>query len=317
MRTILNPTKAPSSIVAILAALAALVGCGEQSGSGEGVSVVASTTQVADLAANVAGERADVRAILEPTSDPHEYEPQPSDAEALAEADLVLGSGGEVDFWLAQLVEGSGSDAPVVELVDAARTIPEAEGEEVDPHWWQDPTNASLAIDAIRDQLTEIDPGGREVYANNAAAYAAELRRLDSQVSRCMSRVPASQRKLVTSHDALGPYAARYDIEIIGAAIPALTTQAQASAGETAELIELIRETDVRTIFPEAGVSAELETAIADGSGAAVGDELWADALGPAGSDGATYLEAMASNTEKLVEGFTGGAEACTIDVGR
>lgn len=317
MRTILNPIKADAAILATLVALAALSGCGEEPGSDATVSVVASTTQVADLAANVAGERADVRAILEPTSDPHEYEPRPSDAEALAGADLVLGSGGEVDFWLAQLVEGSGSDAPVVELIDSVRAIPGAEGEELDPHWWQDPMNASLAIDAIRDQLADIDPGGREVYADNAAAYAAELRRLDSQVARCMSRVPASQRKLVTSHDALGPYAARYDVEIIGAAIPALTTQAQASAGETAELIELIRETDVRTIFPEAGVSAELETAIADGSGAAVGDELWADALGPAGSDGATYLEAMASNTVKLVDGFTGGAVACTIDVGR
>jgi len=313
MRTILNPIKVAIWILAALAALAALSGCGGQPGADDdAISVVASTTQVADLASNVAGERAEVRSILTPTSDPHEYEPRPSDAEALAGADLVLSSGG-VDPWLAQLVEGSGSGAPVVELIESVRTIPGAEGEAVDPHWWQDPANAILAVQAIRDELTGIDPAGRDAYADNAAAYTAEMRRLDSQVSRCMSRVPSSRRQLVTSHDALGPYAARYDIEVIGAAIPALTTQAQASAGETAELIELIRETGVRTIFPEAGVSAELEAAIAEGSGAAVGDELWADALGPAGSDGATYVEAMASNTEKLVDGFSGGAGTCTI----
>ena len=128
--------------------------------------------------------------------------------------------------------------------------------------------------------------------------------------------MPADQRKLVTSHDALGYYADRYGIEVIGTAIPALTTQAQPSAGETAELVDAIRATGVSTIFPEAGVSAELERAIADEAGAEVGDELWADTLGPAGSDGATYIESLEWNTARLVEGFTGGERTCSISIG-
>jgi ABC-type Zn uptake system ZnuABC Zn-binding protein ZnuA len=118
----------------------------------------------------------------------------------------------------------------------------------------------------------------------------------------------------VTSHDALGYYAHRYGIEVIGAAIPALTTQAQASAGETAELIDLIRAEGVTTIFPEAGVSPGLEEAIATEAGARIGGELWADTLGPAGTDAATYIGSLRANTDELVDGFSDGAVSCRLD---
>ena len=129
-----------------------------------------------------------------------------------------------------------------------------------------------------------------------------------------MQSIPEEQRKLVTTHDALGYYADRYEIEVVGAAIPALTTQAQPSAGEVDELVAQIEEEGVNAIFPEAGVNAELEDAIADETGAVVGEELWADTLGPEGSSGETYLEAMAANTEALADGFTGGPGPATVD---
>ena len=294
-----------------------LGGCGSSSANGDGVlAVTATTTQAADFARQVGGDRIDVTQILAANSDPHEYEPRPSDAEALAGSDLIVRSGGDLDSWLDQLVESSGSDAPVLTLIDEVRTRWAEEGEE-DPHWWQDPTNAIRAVEAIRDELTSLDPGGAATYRRNAGRFVAELRRLDRGIARCMSRVPIAERKLVTSHDALGYYADRYGIEVIGAAIPALSTQAQPSAGETADLIDLIRRTGVSTIFPEAGVSEELEEAIADGAGASVGGQLWADTLGPDGSDGATYLEAEESNTAKLVAGFTDGRRSCRIRAGR
>ncbi len=306
MRTIL-------SFLAALVAAAALAGCGTDPADDGVVSIVATTTQVADLARNVAGERAEVTGILAPNSDPHEYEPRPSDAEAVARADLILASGGEIDAWLDQVVAGSGSDAPVDELIDHVRTLPDPEGEGLDPHWWQDPRNAISAVAEIRDRLIEIDPGGRRAYAAGAASYIRELRELDARIAGCFERLPAAERKLVTSHDALGYYANRYAIEIVGAALPAQTTQAQPSAGETAALIELIRSAGVETIFPEAGVNAELEAAIAAGSGAEVGGELWADSLGPSDSDGSTYLEATAANTERIVAGLGDGEVACPL----
>ena len=138
-----------------------LASCGGGSGSsGDGrVVVVGTTTQVGDLLREVAGRRADVRQILRPNSDPHEYEPRPSDVKGLTEAKLVVRSGGEVDDWLDDLVDSAGSDAPVLTLIDGVRT--RRAGDDVDPHWWQDPRNAELAVAAIRDRLAEVDPGGR------------------------------------------------------------------------------------------------------------------------------------------------------------
>ena len=293
----------------LAAAIGPAAGCGSESGSGSGVNVSASTAHLADLAANVGGERAEVRAILGPSADPHDYEPRPSDAEALLEADLILRSGGDLDLWLADLIEGSGAGAPVLDA------LAEIEGgdppSDTDPHWWQDPIAAIEVVEAIRDRLSAADPDGADEYAANAAAYVRRLRALDGGIAACMRRVPADQRRLITSHDSLGRYADRYGIEVVGAAIPALSTQAQPSAGETAELVELIRELDVRAVFPEAGVSAELEEAIAADAGAAVGGELWADVLGPAGSGAETYIDAMAANTAELVAGFTGGEQSC------
>lgn len=306
---ILNLVRRLALLIAV-GVTAAATGCGgdDSGGSDADVVVIASTTHLADLAVNVAGERAEVDGILSAESDPHDYEPLPSDAEGLLEADLLLESGGDVDLWMDQLIESSGSDARELVLLDRV----EATGD--DPHWWQDPANAISAVEAIRDDLIEVDPEGRATYEDNAAAYVRDLRELDREIARCIERVPMSRRLLVTSHDALGPFADRYRIEVVGAVLPALTTQAQPSAGETAELVDLIRETGVSTVFPEAGVSGELEAAIAEEADASIGGELWADALGPEGSDGATYIAAMQANAEKLVDGFSGGETACSFE---
>ncbi len=314
MRTVIV-SRALLALAATSALLAA--GCGDEETSSSAVQVAASTTQVADLARNVAGDRAEVSGILTPNADPHEYEPAPSDAEAVAEADLILKSGGDLDAWLDQVIESSGSDAPVVTLIDSMQTIEGVDdGEtETDPHWWQNPRNAIVAVEEVRDALDEVDPEGVSIYDANAADYIASLERLDREIATCIDRIPVAQRKLVTSHDALGYYADRYGLEVVGAAIPGLSTQAQASVGETADLIELIDAEGVKAIFPEAGVNESLEQAIADETGATVGGELWADALGPEGSTGATYLAAMAANTDVIVDGLSGGQVDCEISL--
>ncbi|MEA2466105.1 MAG: hypothetical protein QOJ57_231, partial [Thermoleophilaceae bacterium] len=266
---------------------------------------VATTTQVADLVANVGGRRVSVDSILRPNSDPHEYEPRPSDAAALARADVVFRSGGELDRWLDDVVDSAGGDAKQVSLIDSVKR----EGD--DPHWWQDPRNAILAVAAIRDALIDVDPGGRAGYEGRAAAYTATLRRLDSEVARCIGRVPPGQRKLVTTHDALGYFAHRYGIEVIGAVIPSLSTQAQPSAASTKRLVDQIKTQHVAAIFPESALNPKLEEAIARDAGARVGGALWADTLGPKGSSGATYLGALAANTRTIVSALSRGRVSC------
>ena len=295
------------ALLLLAAACAALLaGCGSDGGDGR-PTVVATTTQAADLARGVAGDRAHVRGILAANSDPHEYEVRPGDVKALARAKLVVRSGGDLDEWLGGAIDSAGADAPVVDLMDAVG----AEGE--DPHWWQDPRRAEAAVTAIGAALAKADPAGASAYEANAERGVRRLRALDVAVRRCIAKIPEGQRALVTTHDALGYYARRYGLRVVGTVIPSLSTQAQASAGDLAELVDTIRREKVKAIFAESSVNASVEDAIAQETGARVGRPLWADALGPEDSSGATYEGSIRANTVAIVEGLTGGAETCSF----
>jgi ABC-type Zn uptake system ZnuABC Zn-binding protein ZnuA len=306
----------------LLLALALLVaGCGDDGGGGSGgeIGAVATTPIAGDLVRNVGGERLGLDVLVPAGADPHDFEPRPSDAVALADADLVVRSGGDLDEWLGELIDSAGGDAAEVTLLDSVEAIEgghahaedEPHDDDLDPHWWQDPRNAILAVESIRDALAEADPGGRRAYERNARAYIAELRALDEEIERCMHRVPPAKRKLVTTHDSLGYFAERYDVQVIGAVIPSLSTQAQPSAKDVEALVEQIEDEGVEAIFPEAAVSQRLERAISRESGAEVGRELWTDTLGDEGSGAATYVDAMRANAGALAEGMSGGRVSC------
>ena len=304
----LGPRRAAAAAAAVGAALA-LGGCGVSSGSSSDgrLRVVATTTQLADFARAAGGPRIDLTELLRANTDPHEYEPRPHDVLAVARADVVLRSGGDVDGWLSDVVEQAGGSPTVVD-VGAGRPYARSE-----PHWWHDPRNAQYAVRRIRDALIRADGADRRRFAAGAAAYLRRLRALDAGIARCMRAVPAAQRKLVTDHDAFGAFAARYGIRVIGAVIPARTTQAQPSAGELTRLAVVIRRERVRAVFPESSVNRRLARAIAREAGASPDYVLYGDTLGPAGSDGATYVQSEAHNADAMVRGFTGGERGCPI----
>jgi zinc/manganese transport system substrate-binding protein len=300
----------PATVFVFALALAAALvagGCGDDSSSSGGRTAVATTTQVADLVRQVGGDRVSVDGMLRPGGDPHDYEPRPSDVAAVAKADLVFRSGGEVDEWLDDVIDNAGGDAEVVTLIDSVQRLDD------DPHWWQDPSNAVGAIETIRARLSELDPGGRAAYRRNAARTTRALRRLDRGIAACVDRVPPSKRKIVTTHDALGYFARRYGIDVVGAVIPSLSTQAQASAGDVERLVEQIRREGVEAVFPESSVNPDIERAIARESGASIGDSLYADSLGPSGSAGETYAGALAADADALVRGMSGGRVDCGL----
>jgi ABC-type Zn uptake system ZnuABC Zn-binding protein ZnuA len=288
-------------LLILAVALATLSACGDAGGSGA-PSVVATTTQAADLARQVAGDRAEVSSILKPNSDPHAYEPRAGDVKALARADLVVRSGGEIDAWLEEAQAGAGSDAPVLTLGEHTRE---------EPHWWQDPRAALRAVAILRDGLTRADAAGKATYAANAERYLGELRRLDRTIARCVATIPPAKRKLVTTHDALGAYARRYGLEVIATVIPSRSTGGQASAGETAELVRTIKREHVPAVFAESSVRSDVERAIAREAGARVAPALWADSLGPKGSSGATYISSMEANTHTIAAALGGDLRRC------
>ena len=316
MRIILRSRLLLALAVLLVASSAVLAtGCGDNdsAASGAELTVVATTTQVADFVRNVGGDRVDVHGILGTNADPHDYEPRPSDVGAIGDAPLVFKSGGDIDAWLDELIENAGGDPRVVTLIDSVRRIKGEQGE-TDPHWWEDPRNSIRAVAVIRDALIEADPAGRATYERNAGAYLRKLQALDREIADCMRRVPAAKRKLVTTHDALGYFADRYDVEVVGALIPSLSTQAQPSARDINELVDQIRGEGVEAIFPETALNKRLESAVSREAGAKVGGQLWADALGPEGSGAETYLAAMRKNTNTMAEGMSGGMVSCSAN---
>ena len=165
----------------------------------------------------------------------------------------------------------------------------------------------------IRDALAEANPAAAATYRANAAAYLRRLEALDAGIRRCLARVPEARRKLVSDHDAFGYFAHRYGIQVVGAVIPSQTTQAQASAGDIAALVRLIRREGVRAVFPESSLSPKLAEQIARETGARSGYTLYGDTLGPSDSAGATYLSMERANADEMTRGFTGGARGCRI----
>jgi ABC-type Zn uptake system ZnuABC Zn-binding protein ZnuA/ABC-type Mn2+/Zn2+ transport system permease subunit len=306
--------------IAAAALLGAVVaGCGGGTSAGPGqVKVVATTTQIGDFARAVGGDRVKVVQLLKPNTDPHDYEPRPSDVRETANAGVVFENGDRLDHWMGQVVKQSGGNPTVIDL--GARVpvkLPgETSGEEAsrfDPHWWHDPRNAQAAATAIRDALTKANPDAKAAYARNADAYLAKLRALDRGIAACLGRVPVAQRKLVTDHDAFDYFARRYDIAVVGAVIPSQTTQAQASAKDVAALTKVIRSEGVKAVFPESSINPKLARAIADQTGATSDLTLYGDTLGPKGSSGASYLTMEQANADAMARGFTGGAQRCTI----
>jgi ABC-type Zn uptake system ZnuABC Zn-binding protein ZnuA/ABC-type Mn2+/Zn2+ transport system permease subunit len=302
---------------AALTAAALLGGCGSSGGNGQ-VEVVATTTQIADWVREVGGGRIQVDQILQPNTDPHDYEPRPSDVENAADAKLAFDNGDNLDGWIGDVISESGSDAKVVDLGAAVPVhVPgESSGPEAskyDPHWWHDPRNAQAAVKQISKQLAAADPRDRRVFERKAGAYLAKLRALDRGIQRCMSAIPASDRKLVTDHDAFGYFAQRYGIQVVGAVIPSQTTQAQPSAKDVSDLTRLIEQQGVKAIFPESSISPKLAEAIASQTGASADYTLYGDTLGPADSSGATYLEMEQANADAMARGFSGGKRGCRI----
>jgi ABC-type Zn uptake system ZnuABC Zn-binding protein ZnuA/ABC-type Mn2+/Zn2+ transport system permease subunit len=277
-----------------------LAGCGSTVNH---ASVVATTTQIGDWTRVVAGNAVSVHQILQPNTDPHEYEPRPADVQATSGARLVLENGDGLDHWMAKVVSSAGGHPRVVDL---GAVVPVKRSH--DPHWWHDPRNAEAAVTAIRDALVRAEPGSGATFRRNAAAYEKRLRVLDRSIATCFARIPSAERKLVTDHDAFGYFAQRYGIKIVGAVIPSLTTAAQPSAGDTAKLIALVRREHVRAIFPESSINPRLAQTVARATGAASSYTLYGDTLGL----GQTYLEMERANADRMIRGFTGGALGCS-----
>ncbi len=332
-----SASAAASSSVGVVASSSAPAGS-TTAATGEQIAVVATTSIIADLVANVGGERVAVSMLLPPGTDPHTYAPTPSDVQAVATAQILFVNGLGLEEWLEELTANAGGErttivvsdglTPIVggehadedatehadedatehadEHADEAATGAAEEDHEHaeggnDPHMWLDVQNAIGYVQNIRDGLQQADPDGAATYTTNAAAYIQQLETLDAEIRELVATVPAERRKLTTNHDTFGYFAKRYGFEVLGTVFEGVSTEQEPSARQIAELVERIRDENVPAVFTENTVNARLAQQIADEAGVNVVTTLYTDALGEPGSEADTYLKMMRYDVEQIV----------------
>ena len=266
----------------------------------DGLRVVATTTVLADLVANVGGDRVSVTSVVPKGGEVHTFDPSPQDVVGLTQADLIVSNGLGLDQWLTDLASDAGATVPIVELgedLDVEYLAGEEPDEPVNPHLWLDVSNTRAYVAKIADALAAADPDGAADYRANAETYDAELADLDAWIREQIATVPPADRKLVSFHEAF-PYLARaYGLEIVGVVVDA--PGQDPSAGEIAGLVDAIRAAGVKAVFGEAQFSDDLVRTIADETGATVETNLYNDSLGDPPVD--SYTGMMRWNVERIV----------------
>jgi manganese/iron transport system substrate-binding protein len=293
-------------ILTALLLVASGTGCARQSATGgERLTVIATTTVIADFVANVGGDLVDVRSLVPPGGEPHTFDPAPSDITRLESAAIVFANGLGLDEWLADLVADAGTAAPVVELgenldgVDYRQLAAEGSADHadtVDPHVWLNAAYAGLYVERIADELAAIDPANADAYATGADAYGRELDELDAYARETLRAIPAENRKVVSFHEAFGYFADAYGLTVVDTVVEA--PGQDPSAGEVAALIDEIRARDVRAILAEEQFPTDLVDRIAEETGATVVADLFSDSLG----EGETYLAGVRADVDAIAE---------------
>jgi len=283
------------ALVALFAALAT------PSFAQERLKAVATFSILSDFVKNVGGDRVDVQSLVGPSSDAHVYQPKPSDAKTIADAKVVFVNGLGFEGWIDRLIKASASKAAVVTATKGVKPR-KAEDDHghggADPHAWQSVANAKVYVANIRDGLAAADPAGKSAYEANAAAYLAKLEALDTEVKAEVAKIPTDRRKIITTHDAFGYFAAAYGVSFI--APQGVSTESEVSARDVAKIITQIRKQKIPAVFLENVSDERLLRRIAQEGGARIGGTLYSDALTDEKGAAPTYIEMMRHNVKQL-----------------
>ncbi len=271
------------------------------------IAVVASFSIIEDIVRRVGGDKVQVETIMGMGQDPHDFSPAPAQAAALTKAEIIVINCLYFEGWMHRLVKASETKAKL--LVAGAGINPrilkptdhdhhpgeKKEEMQIDPHAWQNLKNATVYARNIAGAFAAARPEWADTFKANAKAYIAEIEALDAQAKKVFAEIPVEQRKLVTTHDALGYFADAYGLTVLSPM--GLNPHAQPSAKTLAPLIDQIKREGIRAVFLENMTDPRLIEQIAQETGAKVGGTLYTDSLTP---EAPTYLAMMKSNIETI-----------------
>ena len=292
-------------IVILTIVALALTACGGQPASNSATSapvVLTSTTFLADIARNIAGDRVQIESLLPIGADPHSYQPVPEDVVKIRNSIVLIVNGLDYEQFLTPLLKNAGGERPIVTASDGlvSRQMEEDGNTVTDPHMWLDPNRVIKYVENIRDGLTKADPDAATIYQSNADVYVKQLTDLNAWINEQVSQIPPEKRFLVTNHEALGYFSDRYGFTIIGAIVPSVSTDASPSAGQMADLIDLIKSSGTSAIFLDEVENPALAQQIADETGVKIVEDLHLESLTD-GPPAGTYVDMMKHNVMQIV----------------
>lgn len=283
------------------------------------IKIVATTTIVADVVAQISGDTVDLDVLLPAGTDPHSFQPTPQDMAKVADAQVIFINGVGLETFLEPLIKSSGTKALQVSvsagIVPLEASAPDEHaqdklaeqgqdaGEDVhsgDPHVWMDPNNVLIWVDNIEKTLVDLDAQHAELYRQNAAAYRQKLKDLHLWIVGQTAQISPENRELVTDHQVFTYFAARYGFEQIGAIVPGYSTLSEPSAKQLAELEDAIREYGVGAVFVGDSVNPVLAQRVASDTGVQL-VTLYTGSLTEASGPAANYLDYMRANVNAIV----------------
>lgn len=268
----------------------------------QSLKVVTTFTIVADMAAAVAGDAAEVVSLIPAGAEVHNFQPTPSDIRAASDADLILWNGLGLEAWFDRFFR-SLRDVPAVVVTDGVEPIPISSGPyagQPNPHAWMSTADALVYVENIRAALAAADPANAETYAANAAAYVAEIEALAAPIRDRLGAIPEARRWLATSEGAFS-YLAR-DFGLGEIYIWPINEANTGTPQQIRRAIDLIREHDVPVIFAESTVDPRSAQQVARETGIAYGGVLYVDSLSEAGGPVPSYLDLMRVTTTRIAE---------------
>lgn len=269
--------------------------------------VVATFSIIGDMISNIGEDDIVLTTLVGANGDAHVYEPTPADARALAEADLVIANGLEFEGWIDRLIAASGYTGPLIIASDGIEPLKadtrhghaHLHGHALDPHAWQDLSNARQYVANITQALAAADPARTSTYQRRQQRYDQALAALDTEIRERLATVPEDRRTVVTSHDAFGYFGRAYNIDF--RAPVGLSTDSEPSAQQLASLIRQMRNEGIQSLFLENITNPRLVQQLAREADVVVGGTLYSDSLSSVDGPAATYIDMFRHNVQQLL----------------
>lgn len=266
--------------------------------------ILTTFTVVADMAQNVAGDKAIVASLVKTGSEIHSYQPTPSDLVKAQQADLILDNGLNLERWAEKLYNNV-PKVPHITISKGVKTIKIGEDTyqgKPNPHAWMSPQNALIYVENIRQALVDLDPANQKTYNLNAKAYSQKIEELDRKLKKVVATIPPQKRYIVSCEGAFSYLSRDYDLKEVY--LWSVNSERQGSPKQVEKVIDIVKANQIPVVFCESTVNSEVQQQVVEETGAKFGGVFYVDSLSAADGEAPTYLKLLEHNIFTLIDGL-------------